>query len=370
MTYALLAPFPPKVAAKATAVAVTKAAFFECDATVGGKLPAISVSRPRVEDAEYTAVLGRHLKCSIVEIENTGSRPIDLVFRGRFDQPKDVDSLLAYRAPVGPSKWVVEDVPRGPGLGSWGEPEVTQLELVDWCEILGAIEPAPAATARLDVELLAEPAGPLAPRLREVWDAPYRYPDGPIDLSGRFRLDNPGTDAMWKGVKRLEGSFALKGFSGGRWTSYDVAFDAGTVPAALEKDLAAVLDDRFRMWFERDPAARRSFAEAFAGATATGTPDRIELDSGDVRRVEVEDGLPAALALESWRRVRKFDWTTAHGARVARTVTTGDETITVTWLPAAGAKGLVLPGRVELRDVFEDWGPEILEFSKWTVKRS
>lgn len=366
--YFVLAPVTARAAAKLGTVGVSVGAASFVEGEMPASKPLVSVSRPRVENAEYTAVLGRYLKCSIVEVENRGPRTIDLVFRARFDQPKKVEGLLAYRAEPGrKSTWVVEDVPRGVEQGSWGEPEIAKLELVDWCEIHGDV-PAAAPVAELEATLVVggEAEGELASRLRSVWEAPYRYPDAKVRLEGRFRLDNPGTDALWRGLKRVEGTFVLDGFSGGKWATHSIEFDADSVPAALRAPLADVVDDRFRMWFTRDAAARRPFDEAFAAATVTGTPDRMEIAGGSVRRVEAKDDRLAGLALEGDDRERRFDWTTAFGATVAKAIRTGDEeTLTATWLDAGG--GYVLPGRVHMKGVFADWGPETIEFSKWRV---
>lgn len=367
--YSVLAPIAARAASsKSAAVTVAAASFLEVDGSQ--TKPDVSVSKPKVENAEYAAVLGRYLKCSIVAVENRGARAVDLVFRARFDQPKKVESLLTYRArPGAKASWVVTDVPRGVDQGSWGEPEIAKLELVDWCELYGdAPLESEAVAAEIEATLVSPAESALAERLRAVWESPYRYPAAKVDLSGRFRLENPGTDAMWKGMKKLEGSFVLEGFSGGRWASYSVDFDSDSVPAALREDLAAVVDDRIRLFFSRDPAALRPFDAAFAGAAVSGTPDAIEIASGPVRRVAAKNDRLAGLTLEGDDRERRYDWTTAFGATVARSIRTGGETLSATWLDAGG--GYVLPGRIEMKGVFADWGPETIEFSKWRVSKS
>ena len=209
------------------------------------------------------------------------------------------------------------------------------------------------------------PEGPLAERLRRAWEEPWRYPAEPMDLSGRFVLENPGTDALWQGQRRVRGRFVLRGFRGARWDAWEIQID-GRLSERRKTELASVVEDRFRMGLWRDFAARPSFEEAFAGASLREDRGSLQVEDGPFVRVVLSGGRLRSLFLDASTE-RRFEWAELRGELVAAAVRTGSEEIR---FHRRRVGDWILPDRIEMRGVFPDWGPEILSLEALKLRPS
>lgn len=208
-------------------------------------------------------------------------------------------------------------------------------------------------------------SGPAADALRTVWSAPYAIPRG-ATITGTYTLENPGTDALWKGIRKLTGTFRVVGTKPHGWDSWTVTVTDPKVSREDEAELAQVVDDRLRMFAWRDPAFREPFDVAFAGATIEATTDGFKSPGAPIAGITVDDGRPSGTRAADGHESR-WRWTQVEGQWLVAEATTGKESIRWTW--SFPAPGVAWPKTVEMRDVFEDWGPETLRFTKVTVER-
>jgi len=199
------------------------------------------------------------------------------------------------------------------------------------------------------------PTGELADRVRAAWDKAYRYPDEPVDLSGSFGIENPGTDALWGGHRKLTGRFVLHGFRGSRWDSWEIDVK-GKFSEQQQRHLGALVEDRIRMGAWRDFSGRLPFDEAFLGARFSLDGNAIAVENAFCDRLELRDGRIHAVHFGDI--VRFYRYTSIGGALVANHVMTGRREMIE--IKHKRVKGWVLPTRYEFKHVFRDWGPETL----------
>lgn len=209
------------------------------------------------------------------------------------------------------------------------------------------------------------PAGPQVDALRAVWSAPYAIPVG-ATIAGEYVLENPGTDASWKGVRKLSGTFRVVGTKPRGWNSWSVTVTDPKVSREDEAELAQVVEDRLRMFVWRDPAFREPFDVAFSGATIEATADGFAVRGGPIASVSVVDGRPSLVRAADGHEWR-WTWTRVDDQWLVKESTAGKEGIRWTW--AFPAPGVAWPKTVEMRDVFENWGPETMRFTRVTVQR-
>jgi hypothetical protein len=161
---------------------------------------------------------------------------------------------------------------------------VESLELSNWqFEGVQPIVPEP-------------PRGEGAQALRAMWDAAYHLPPEPIVIEGQFEISTPGTDFVWQGYKKLQGSMVMTGI-GRRMRGAEFTFQ-GNLSYELQMSLAAIVRDRLLMWYGRDFNDRPSFDEFFQGAdihASTAEGDFV-IDHSHVERVFTEGGL-----VRGWR---------------------------------------------------------------------
>jgi len=218
------------------------------------------------------------------------------------------------------------------------------------------------------------PTGAIADALRAAWDSFYRYPREPVALTARFAVENPATDDVWLGQRKVEGELSVQGFAGYRWLrsswdAIDVRVDGTHRPEAIAA-LGFAVRDRIGMWKGRDPAALEDFDRMFAGTQLArreaGSAQVFEVRGGPVTEVWVEDGVITRLGFGNGVQ-RRFTWATVAGRRVAAKIQTGEETLTARW--KAVDDRWLLPVDVEFRTVFASppgaprWGPERLRWS-------
>lgn len=233
-------------------------------------------------------------------------------------------------------------------------------------EVLVAAAPAPPREGSdAPAAKSAVPSGPHAEALRAVWSAPYAMAVG-ATIAGEYELENPGNDALWKGIRKLSGTFRLVGTKPRGWDSWTVTVTDPKVSREDEVELAQVVEDRLRMFIWRDPAFREPFDIAFAGATIEATADGFAANGGPIASLTVVDGRPSVVRAADGHEGR-WTWTRVDGQWLVQESTAGKELIRWTW--AFPATGVAWPKSVEMRDVFENWGPETLRFTRMTAQR-
>lgn len=215
------------------------------------------------------------------------------------------------------------------------------------------------------------PKGDGVEALRAIWDAAWHVPTGPLEFSADFAVDSPGTDLMWQGQKRLRGKVVQRGM--GRHLQHaDFEFE-GSHDLARQMALAAVIRDRWGIWYGRDFNDRLPFDEFFAGATIHAADGKgvFAVDGGQIAAILTSGGL-----VRGWRRAGMavdFTWQKIGDVQV---VTRIDEQIgspndksTQRWRAAVTigfttVKGQLLPSSFKLERIFDkDWGPEVLTFT-------
>jgi hypothetical protein len=212
----------------------------------------------------------------------------------------------------------------------------------------------------------APPTGDLADALRAAWDAPYRYPDPPRTLAGRYAIETPATDGVWHGQRKVQGAFRLVGFRGRTWDRAEVTVEGRGLTAEMQSMLADAVEDRFHLFAHRDFAGRSPFDGAFAGATLAGTPDRVEVEFAAFTSIEIQGGLPTVLERPGGSR-RTLELTRLGKALVPTTIATDGETIRATW--ADLGDGWAYPKELVFERVFgPDWGPETIRLTKLAVE--
>lgn len=213
---------------------------------------------------------------------------------------------------------------------------------------------------------LPQPTGDGADALRAMWDAGYRLPVAPIEISARFELVNPGTDFVWQGHKRLRGTVKMRGI-GRHMQHADFEFE-GELGVALQVELAAMVRDRWLMWYGRDFNDRITFDQFFGRAVihAADERGRFAVENGPVHEVVTGNGL-----VRGWRgkghtvdfTYQKFGDVQAVtrideqiGGSDARSQERWQSSVAVT-LTKVGEH--LLPTKLKFERVFgRDWGPE------------
>lgn len=219
------------------------------------------------------------------------------------------------------------------------------------------------------------PQGEAAQEVAKLWRESYRYPERAITLKGRFEITSPATDGVWQGRKRVAGSFVLEGFRGmlqvgSRWKKARFELD-GEMTDAMTESLAGAVEDRFRMWAFRDWAGRSAYETEFAGARIVrrggarptfafkdaATLSSLGADPKGNLRLRLTNGLERSVTFQSLGT-----------ARVPRVIRTGGEILSARFEDLG--QGWLLPTEMRFEKVFgDDWGPEVLRFSKLELQQ-
>ncbi len=212
------------------------------------------------------------------------------------------------------------------------------------------------------------PKGDGVQALRAIWDAAWHVPTGPIEFRADFAVDSPGTDLMWQGQRRLRGKLVQRGM--GRHQQHAEFEFEGSHDLARQMSLAAVIRDRWGIWYGRDFNDRLPFDEFFAGATIHAPDGKgvFAVDDGPWTEILTSGDL-----VRGWRRpglIVDFTWQKFGDVQA---VTRIDEQIgspgdknSQHWRAAVTigfttVKGQLLPSSFKLERIFgKDWGPEIL----------
>jgi hypothetical protein len=194
-----------------------------------------------------------------------------------------------------------------------------------------------------------------------------RYPEARRILKARFTVEQPGTDLVWVGAKKVRGRLELRGYRGfllaaTGWRECEVEVE-GEPLAATKRALAFALSDRLLLWTMRDWNGRAPFAEALAGATVAA-PDaagRFAIEGAPWTGLVVRDGL----LVEVQRRdgqVQKLTWSKVGDAQVVTRIQCGEEDLKARF---AAVGDRLVPTRLEFRAVFgKEWGPEVIELAE------
>ncbi len=211
------------------------------------------------------------------------------------------------------------------------------------------------------------PSGELAEKARAAWDAFYRYPTASVTWTGKYRIVHSGTDALWRGYGKVEGEFKVSGITSNFWQeSAAMPTNKGMIPQ--DKDaLEGVVLDRFLMWSNRDVCRFERFDKAFLGAKLTANGDWIEIDGGPVAAIRIAGGMPVEIRYGRGNVVA-VKWANLKGHRVPAKVSSGKESVTVKW--SAVDKEWLVPKKVHFQDIFPDWGPETITWSKVKVSEN
>lgn len=231
-----------------------------------------------------------------------------------------------------------------------------------------------APGSRLDPPL---PTGDGAAALRAIWDASYRLPASPLEITADFEVTQPGRDLLWHGRTKLKGKLRLVGI--GRSTRSLQCDFADKADPAIAHDLAFMVRDRLLIWFGRDLNARLPFDATFAGCTIHGqaADGSFAIDGGSIARVAVANG-----AIRSWRERSggevRFRWQQLGGrlvmTRFERDVELGGSVAGARWtevvaVELAPAGDVLLPARIELQRIFgPDFGVETITLKNVVVK--
>jgi len=214
-------------------------------------------------------------------------------------------------------------------------------------------------------------AGEGAVALQAAWESGYHYPESRRDLSARFTVEQPGSDMVWAGARKVHGSLRLRGFrgfqldaSGWRECQVDVADEP---LAATQRALAYALSDRLLLWTMRDWNGRAPFAEAFAGATIAA-PDgegRFAIEGAAWSRVVVRDGRLAELVRRDGS-TQRLTWSKVGDDFVVTRVQSGEEDLKARFVRVGDR---LVPTRLDFRAVFgKEWGPEAIELTDVRVE--
>lgn len=285
-------------------------------------------------------------------------------FNGNPQTPFEIDeiSYRDYGAFVAPSaiRWTRDFV--------FGKTSTVAIRLFD----LQSADPRPAPSAW-------EPTGD-ALILEKAWETPYRYPDAPKTIRGRYKMGGRLNDGLWEGMREISGTFRIDGFRG--MLNYNPARSEkesfiveNPVRDAQKLQFGDVVADRFGLWASRDFGGRPKFRDYFAHSKivrSAADPDLFEITDGPVQKVRLKDGLPSEMegfrvTSPRGRNSRKCEYKKIGGVDVAVTVVTGEETLRGEWKVIA--PGLIWPIKMTMIQVFgKDWGPEELTFSDVVVE--
>ncbi len=244
-----------------------------------------------------------------------------------------------------------------------GDGRVMSEAIVELQEV--ALQPGSAQLAP------AAPAGEGAAALQAAWEYGYRYPPSRRRLRGRFVVEQPGTDFLWRGQQKVAGSFHLDGFCGflndsSGWREATIELDGDRTPE-LEQALVFAFSDRLLMWAQPDWNGRRDFAVEFAGATiaAPDAQGRIALTGHPFAAVHVRDGRVVALEQRDGA-LRKLTWSKVADQQVVTRIEAGDERIEARFTMVGDR---LVPERLDFVAVFgKEWGPERIEFKELRIE--
>ncbi|MFN0207108.1 MAG: hypothetical protein ACKVS6_12465 [Planctomycetota bacterium] len=365
MDYELLVPLPPAIANNAS-VGVRKVQCFTGKYTSQQQVKILS----KISVSVKSEKLGRQVNRSQIKIENKGERPVDVVCHVVFRIPKETQALYTIRLNRKETKnWIIDYIP-GSTRGADSDFDISKIEILDWCELYGsADEPemeTPKAKPIVNVPKGAPPAGPDANALKAIWNATYRYPDEEVSITGEFTAEIPADDVIWRGQRKLSGSFTLEGFKRGMWTSRNFIVKSPSLGGPTERALADLVGDRFLMWFPVDLSGRAPFDEAFAGATIARKNGVFTSTSGPYERFEIENGRFSRLIRSSKTSGWTIEYEQIAGHWVAKSYKSGLDLFRATWKKVAD--GWLFPETFEFRGTFEKgWGPERFTLSKVQV---
>lgn len=213
----------------------------------------------------------------------------------------------------------------------------------------------------------AAPAGEGAAALQAAWENGYRYPATRRRLRGRFVVEQPATDLLWRGQPKVAGSFRLDEFCGflndsSGWREATIELDGDRTPE-LEQALVFAFSDRLLMWAQPDWNGRRDFAAEFAGATIA-PPDaegRLALIGHPLAAVHVRDGRVVALE-QRGGSLRKLTWSKVADQQLVTRIERGDERLEARFTKVGDR---LLPERLDFVAVFgKEWGPERIELKE------
>jgi hypothetical protein len=197
-----------------------------------------------------------------------------------------------------------------------------------------------------------------------------------VTLSARFVAENAGTDAIWRGVRRVAGRVTLHGFAGMRgpqrsWRDATVDLE-GTWAEEMRRSLAAAFVDRLRIWAQRDFGGRDAFDEAFRRARVTAradAPGLYDVVNGPCSTLEIREG-----KVVSWDPptlvAGRLGYARVGDRLVHTSLTAGTATSTVTWTDLGG--GWIFPATMRFdRTLDPEWGPETVTLSdvRWAPER-
>ncbi|MCB9876494.1 MAG: hypothetical protein H6835_02740 [Planctomycetes bacterium] len=204
---------------------------------------------------------------------------------------------------------------------------------------------------------VAAPAGDGVDALRALWDGAPHVATAPLELTAQVEVRTPGTDWVWAGNKKVEGTLHLRGI--GRSCRQLTLDTGGRLGEEAEHTLAAAIFDRFGIWFARDFNDRPAFDELFDGT---------RIDAADPGGVfHVHDGPVLAVHAKGDRIVRVIyrngrDLTFTHGKLGAlEVVTTARDHIGTTKVTLQVVDGHLLPARLHFEHIYDrEWGPETI----------
>ena len=220
------------------------------------------------------------------------------------------------------------------------------------------------------------PTGTGVAALRQMWDSAWHLPTGPIEIAANFEVSNSGTDLIWQGQRRLRGKVVMRGI--GRHLEHaDFEFE-GSHDLARQMALAAVIRDRWGMWYGRDFNDRRPFDEHFAGAVVHAANDQglFRIENGPVVEVSTSGGL-----VRGWRQpglaveftYQKFG--DVHAVtRIDEAIGAPDAKSQQRWrssvlVQLTMVKGQLLPTVLQFERIFgKEWGPELITLTNLELR--
>jgi hypothetical protein len=309
----------------------------------GSKLADVAIANRRIASTGWidAASLGRSVWSSRVEAD--GRWRVDESFRANDTQG---DERLALRFGDDGALVRLEHTTEGKLLQ---DPTSIVVRFGTWTS-----NAAPAA---------AEPAptGELADRLRAAWDAFHRHPDPEATLHGSYVVTSPGTDGVWLGRTRVEGTFELTGIEGVFWRHSRTTVAEKKISKYEHDALANAVEDRILMWSGPDLCRRPRFDVEFAGAALTAGEDGwIVVEHARSTGVQLVDGHVAAVRNGSGA-VTTIRWKELEGVRLPVEYRTGEVVVLLDW--ARVDEKWFHPKRAEFRGNFgPEWGPEVMVF--------
>ncbi len=306
-----------------------------------------------------------------IDVENTSEHAVDAVFHATMRLPAKVETLLNVRLnPHEKKPWIVNETPGG-ASGPWPDCDIQKLQLVDWCEIFDGAETTPQKVRNDRIEskpgASTPPTGSGVVELTTAWNATYRFPDEKVRITGEYIVETPGTDGVWRGYKKLSGTFTLDGFHLGRHEGGSALPTAPAVDGPTGRALSEIVLDRFGIWFGRDITGRAHFQEAFAGSIIQKDRSQFTISTGPFSIIELSGPRIAKFTFRN-KAERVIEHERLGNSWVVTCYTTGDEILRATWKDLGG--GWLFPSSFEFRSVFsKQWGPEKLTFSKLSVTK-